>query len=148
MIVVLGIGFRAQDGGEAGAGVVTSRARMRIESIRWLSKPAQEAEVTVSDGSFTCEAYSMPCNASVGDVLLQPLHLFGVRIAMRIETGTIGIRKSSELGLGQQVVATVRSFGEGRLSVGGIELVLDDPLPGGIQDGDMVKLDCARIDLW
>jgi hypothetical protein len=145
---MLGVGFGAEDGGEAGAGRVTSGNRMRIESIRWLSKPTKEAEVKVSDGSFTCEAYSMPCDASVGDDLLEPLHVFEVRNAMRIETGTIGIRKSRERGLEQHVVARVKRFREGRLSVGGIELVLDDPLPGGIQDGDVVELDCARIDLW
>ena len=121
---------------------------MRIESINWLSKSADGAEVVVSDGLFKCEAYSQPCDASIGDVLVQPLHIFGIRNAILNEGGILGFRKVDATGLAQLVVAKVTNFREGCLSVGAIELIADDPLPGGIQDGDLVELECARIDMW
>ncbi len=121
---------------------------MRIESIKWLSKAADEAEVVVSDGLFKCQAYAQPCGASIGDVLVQPLHIFGIRNAILNVGGSLGFRKVDTTGLAQRVVAKVTDFREGHLAVGAIELVADDPLPGGIQDGDLVELECARIDMW
>lgn len=121
---------------------------MRIESIHWLSKSADEAEIIVSDGFFKCEAYSQPCAVSVGDILTQPLHIFGVRNAMLNEGENLGFRKIDVARLAQRIVAKVTNFREGHLSVGGIELIADDPLPGGIQDGDLIELECDRVDMW
>ena len=121
---------------------------MHVEDIHWLSKSAEEAEVIISDGSFRCEAYSQPCNASVGETLRQPLHVFGIRNAMLKEGGALGFWKIDAVGLAQRVVAKVTNFREGLLSVGGIDLIADDPLPGGIQDGDFIEIECARVDMW
>jgi hypothetical protein len=121
---------------------------MWIENIHWLSKAADEAEVIISDGLFRCEAYSQPCTAEIGDTLLQPLHVFGIKNAMRAESGDFGFRKLRSDGLAQRIVAKVANFRYGRLAVGNIELIADDPLPGGIQDGDLIELECARVDMW
>ena len=121
---------------------------MRVESIRWLSASADEAEVLVSDGQFRCEAYSQPCSASVGDLISEPLHLFGVRSAVLNAAGIERIEKITPDGLAHRLTARVECLQEGRLSVGAIELMAEDRLPGGIQDGDLVDIECARVDLW
>lgn len=121
---------------------------VKIEDIRWLSKEADEAEVLVSDGSYRCEAYSQPCNVKVGDALEDRLHLFGIRDAMLTETTELGVHKLDSAGLAQRVVARVSDAHEGYLTVGAIQFAADDPLPGGIRQGDIITLECARIDLW
>lgn len=121
---------------------------MRIESIRWLSRSADEAEIVVSDGCSRCEVYAQPCTASVGEEIDQPLHVFGVRNAMLTGALHAAIQKVDAGGLAQRIVAKVENWKEGHLSVGNIQLIADDPLPGGVQNGDFVELECARIDYW
>jgi len=121
---------------------------MKIEDIRWLSKEADEAEVLVSDGRYKCEAYSQPCNVKVGDLLDDRLHLFGIRDAMLTEASELEIRKLDPDGLAQRVVARVSDAQEGYLTVGALHFAADDLLPGGIGEGDIITLECARIDLW
>jgi hypothetical protein len=121
---------------------------MRIEDIVWLSKEADEAEVLVTDGQYSCKAYSQPCNVKVGDYLGERLHLFGVRDARLSEISEPGIHRLASNGLAQRLVAKVSDVKLGYLTVGKIHFAADDPLPGGIAEGDMISLDCARIDLW
>ena len=121
---------------------------MKIEDIRWLSKEADEAEVLVSDGSYRCEAYSQPCTVKVGDSLDDRLHLFGIRNAVLTETSELGIHKLDSAGLAQRVVARASDAQQGYLTVGDIQFAADIPLPGGIREGDIITLECARIDLW
>lgn len=121
---------------------------MKVEDIRWLSKEADEAEVLVSDGSYKCEAYSQPCNVTVGDSLHDRLHLFGIRGAMLIATSDLGVHKLDSAGLAQRVIARVSDAREGYLTIGAIQFATDDPLPGGIREGDIITLECARVDLW
>ena len=121
---------------------------MKVEDIRWLSQSAEEAEVIVTDGLFFCVAYSQPCTASIGDDVSQPLYIFGMRKAVLIEGRDVGSRKLEGLGFAQNLIVTVVNLREGLLSIGGIELVAGDQLPGGIQDGDIIEIECARVDLW
>ncbi|WP_435269767.1 hypothetical protein [Shinella sp. BE166] len=121
---------------------------MKVESIRWLSRSADEAEVIVSDGRYRCEAYSYLCKVKVGDSLDDRLHLFGIHYAMLAEPTELAIRKIAAEGLTQQVVGRVTDAQKGYLAVGDIHFIADDPLPGGIDVGDIIALECARIDLW
>lgn len=121
---------------------------MRIEDICWLSKEADEAEVLVTDGQYSCKAYSQPCNVKVGDSLDARLHLFGVRDAMVTETIELGIHRLASKDLAQRLVAKVSDAQLGYLTVGEIHFAADDSLPGGIAEGDIISLECARIDLW
>ncbi|MFY7759882.1 hypothetical protein [Aquidulcibacter sp.] len=121
---------------------------MKIEGVHWLSQSAEEAEVIVTDGVFHCMAYSQPCSASAGDDVLEPLYVFGIRKAILIEGREVGSRRIQGPGFAQNLVVKVMSCRLGLLSIGGIELVAGDPLPGGLEDGDIIEIDCARVDLW
>lgn len=121
---------------------------MKIQKISWLSEAASEAEVDVTDGHLVCRAFSQPFDGRVGDSISDPLHLFGVRGAMRSDLSEVGFTKLSEEGLSYKVVATMVDPIAQLLMVGGIHLVADEDLPGGLKSGDLVELECARIDLW
>ena len=121
---------------------------MHIESVEWISKEAEEAEVVVSDGRFSCRAFSQPCSLLVGQVLQEPLHVFGAKKIMISTAGECGFELQVNGGLAQKIIAVLQDLQSRRLSVGGIELVLDDYVPGGIQTGDMIEFECARIDVW
>lgn len=50
--------------------------------------------------------------------------------------------------LAQKITAVLQDLQSKRLFVGDIKLVLDDYIPGGIQAGDTIEFECARIDVW
>lgn len=121
---------------------------MRVESIDWISKEAKEAEIVVSDGRFTCRAFAQPCSLLVGQVLEEPLHIFGAKNIMLSNAEEQSMEFQVEGQLAHRVTAVLQDLHSKRLVVGGIELILDDYVPGGIQVGDMIEFECARIDVW
>ncbi len=121
---------------------------MQVKSIKWLSVPAAEAEVEVTDGTFTCVAFSCPCEVQVGDAIREPLHIFGIKHPMLFNDVSPAISNLTSEGLGRRVIAELIDITEQILKVGGIILVVDECLPGGLQRGDFVEFECARIDLW
>jgi hypothetical protein len=121
---------------------------MRVENVSWLSKQGDAALVMVSDGQYLVEAYSQPCSVKAGDLLTDRLHLFGVRSAVLTERGTLGIHSIDSDGLAQCVIAKVENAPKGYLTMGGIRFVTDDPLPRDIENGDIITVECVRVDLW
>lgn len=121
---------------------------MKVESIHWISEAGQEAEVEVSGGGITCWALSQPCTASVGDVLDDPLHIFGATNIMIAPHSTPGVWSRENGSLGRRVIATYADNSRRLFIVGGITLALEDYLPVGIDVGANVQFECARIDLW
>jgi hypothetical protein len=122
---------------------------MIVKNINWISKAAEEAEVELSDGEFTCIAFSQPCNANIGDTINKPLHVFSIKNAMLCESDTtLGIWSNEGTGLSRKVIARVTDASEQLIAVGRINLVIEDYLPGGIRTGDLIEFICARIDLW
>lgn len=121
---------------------------MLVKNISWLSQVAKEAEVTITDGNFVCEVFSQPCNVNIGDELTKPLHVFDIKNMMLSRQLEIGIWKSSEKGLGRRVVAQLVDLSNQLLAVGGIILIVDEYLPGGLEEGNLIEFECARIDLW
>lgn len=121
---------------------------MRVGMLQWISGAAQEAEVEVVDGSHACWAFSQPCSARTGDVVTTPLHVLGLRHACLDAGAKVGIRKVTQAGLAQQVTARVSDLDKGLLAVGGLQLCVEDVLPGGVQTGDIISFECGRIDLW
>jgi hypothetical protein len=122
--------------------------KMQVKNIKWLSVPAAEAEVEITDGTFTCIAFSCPCEVQVDDQLFEPLHVFDIRNAMLVDQVAPGIWNLTENGLGRKVIAELSDVSDQLLKVGGIVLVVEDRLPGGLEQGNFIQFECARIDLW
>ena len=122
---------------------------MIVKNIKWISKAAEEAEVEISDGEFTCIAFSQPCDANIGDTINKPLHVFSIKNAIVCEGDTaLGIWSIEGTGLSRKVIAKVMDVSEQLIAVGRIDLIIEDYLPGGIRTGDLIVFNCARIDLW
>jgi hypothetical protein len=122
--------------------------KMQIKNVKWLSIPAAEAEVEITDGEFTCVAFSCPCEVDVNDKLYEPLHVFNIRNAMLVDNAAPGIWNLTDNGLGRKVIGELTDISKQLLKVGGIVLVVDEYLPGGLATGNLVEFECARIDLW
>lgn len=121
---------------------------MKVTNVYWLSKAASEAVVEISDGEVSCIAFSQPCEVCIGDDVAEPLHVFGITRVMLSDLAAVEIKKVADDGLRQKVVARLVDVSKQLLAAGEINLVVDEYLPGGLQDGDMVEFECARIDLW
>ena len=121
---------------------------MIIESIKWISSEAEEAEVEISDGQFKCVAFSQPCDAEVGQQITEPLHVFSIKNAMISDKSTLGIWSTSNGKLERKVVAKIVDITNQVIAVGDISMVIDDFLPSGLENGNIIEFECARIDLW
>jgi hypothetical protein len=122
--------------------------KMLVKSIKWLSVSAAEAEVEITDGVFTCIAFSCPCEVAVNDKISEPLHIFDIQKSMLVENTELGIWSQTDNGLERKVIAKLADVSKQILMVGNIMLVVDDYLPGGLEQGNLVEIECARIDLW
>lgn len=122
--------------------------KMHVNNIKWLSVPAAEAEVEITDGAFTCIAFSCPCVVTVDDKLSEPLHVFDIRNAVLSDNVAPGIWNLTDDGLGRKVIAEITNVSKQLLKVGGIVLVVEEYLPGGLEQGNLIEFECARIDLW
>lgn len=127
---------------------VTEDERMRVSNVQWLSLSAEEAEVEVTDGHYFCGAFCHPCRVKVGDEIKEPLHIFDIGNLMLSEKSQLGIWSTDERSLTRKVVGRIIDIVEQIVVVGGIRLVIDDPLPGVFQEGNIIEFECARIDLW
>lgn len=61
---------------------------------------------------------------------------------------TVGIWNLSETTPEQKVVAKIIDINTQVVAVGDIHMVVDDFLPGGLETGNIIEFECARIDLW
>ncbi|WP_223512842.1 hypothetical protein [Pseudomonas sp. GL-B-19] len=121
---------------------------MIIESIKWISSEAEEAEVEISDGHFKCVVFSQPCSAKVGQQLTEPLHVFSIKNAMISDKFLLGIWSTNNEKLERKVVAKIVDIKNQIIAVGDICMIIDDLLPGGLENGNVIEFKCARVDLW
>ncbi|MBK4738029.1 hypothetical protein [Noviherbaspirillum pedocola] len=119
-----------------------------MKSIHWISVEAKEAEVEIADGHYACLAFSQPCGVNVDDEVSMPLHVFDIKNAMLSKETELGVWKTSESGHGRRVVARLVDVERQLLAVGGIQLVVDKHLPGGLEAEKVIEFECARLDLW
>jgi hypothetical protein len=119
----------------------------RVVDFEWLSAPAREAIVRISDGEYSCYCFCCPCDVSVGHALEQPLLSLDEKGVMR--TGSDAeLRITSPDGrFRHELVAEVTDPSKGIVRVGAIWIALALPLPGDIASGDKLELVSTRLDL-
>jgi len=84
----------------------------------------------------------------VNEKCSEPLHVFGIRNTMLVDNAAPSIWNLTDEGLGRKVIAELIDVSKQLLKVGGIVLVVEEYLAGGLEQGNLVDFECARIDLW
>ncbi len=120
---------------------------MKVLSLNWISESSKEAELVISDDTHSLVVFCHPCSVTIGEEITGPLHIFMPSNIMLSEETEQKIEKGTPP-LGSFIIARMENSAKGLCSVGGIELEIEDYLPGGIQDGDIIEFNCARVDLW
>ncbi len=112
----------------------------------WLSERAGEAILFIGTQNVECAAFSHPCSIDSGSVLSEPLLAITVKDLVKAESGSdCQIARDGE-SLAHTVVAKVIDRDAGIVEVGPIKIDLDEPLPGDIEEGEMVSFRVNRID--
>lgn len=120
---------------------------MIIKRLEWLSESAQEAVLFVGDTLFECAAFAHPCSLNAGDILTEPLLAISVKgVIKEQEPIQLAIHRQGE-SFAHDVVAKVISSQDRIVSVGSIEIELDEPLPGDIALEDVIRFTCGRLDV-
>ena len=121
---------------------------MKIEKLIWISEAAQEAELAIIDGEFTCVAFSQPCHYSEGDVIDDSLHAFMSKNIMLSRNADVSLQRLNERALPHKCTAIVDNKLEALVRIGSIIIELDSSIPAGVEDGMLVDFECSRLDVW
>ena len=117
-----------------------------VISLEWLSKEAGEAALTIADRKISCLAFCHPCRLVVGDTLRQSLLALDVRGIERAGQDDEPSLTRTDSPWGHFGVARVHSRRANLVAVGRLMIELDQPLPGDLQEGDVIRFTCARLD--
>ncbi len=110
-----------------------------------MSEEIHEAIITISDGPFTCQAFSHPCHYKVGDVIEAPLISLDQKNLFRIEQAGLMIKQVGDT-FEHEIIAVVENFKARLVSVGNIKIELGGYFPGDIINGDHISFTTHRLD--
>lgn len=119
---------------------------MIVSKIDWISKEAQEAIVTVSDGRFELKCFSQPLTLTVGDKIEFPLLALNIKTVVRSVLDEPCVVMTGGQ-FSYRLTAKVESIQESLLTLGGITILAKDVLPGDICEGEFVDFTCDRLDI-
>ena len=119
---------------------------MIVNQVEWISKEAQEALLFVSDGEYECAAFSHPCHFDKDYILSEPLLAFNAKEIMLSQDTKVSITRKGDSFV-HNVVGMLSELNPVIISVGNIRIELDDVLPGGIEQNDIVQFSCGRLDV-
>lgn len=117
-----------------------------VVSLEWLSKEAGEAALTITDRKISCLAFCHPCRLVVGDALKQPLLALNVKGIERVGSDDEPSLTRTGGAWGHSGIAKVLNRRDNVVAVGQLTIELDQPLPGDIQEGAVIRFTCARLD--
>jgi hypothetical protein len=121
---------------------------MKIEKINWISREGQEAEVLVSDGDCVCAVFCQPCEYEEQALVAGPLHAFMTKHVMLSRRESISLKRIDTKLFAYECTAHVLDSLRALVSIGSLEIELDDRIPAGVNNGDLVDFECSRIDIW
>src|SRR5689334_6914449 len=98
-----------------------------VQATEWLSIPAAEALLDVSDGQYHVAAFCQPCSIREGQWVQEPLLALDCKEIYIAGSGN-PFAKRAEPGLGAQIGGTVTSVTGRLVAVGKIRITLDMPL--------------------
>lgn len=116
-----------------------------VSKLEWLSVPAAEAVLTVTDGTINIQAFSQPCRLREGDEVKEPLLAFDTQSVV-LTAGAPPSARLVEAPFRHECCGIIVDTGARLIRVGEIPITLDIPLPGDVSDGQVVCFTCARVD--
>jgi hypothetical protein len=120
----------------------------KICKISWLSEPALEAQVTVSDGQFEVICFSQPCNWSINQTLVDPIHCFEMKNVVMDFLNQFKVEKLCEP-FGYYLTVQLIDAKSSVATIGDILVQLEGgSLPGDIKEKDFISFYCQRLDLY
>jgi hypothetical protein len=117
---------------------------MVVKKIVWLSEIALGAMVTISDGSFECEAFGQPCNVIEGQVIIDPLLTEVSANIWVVYDEPLCLIKETRYFF-HEVVAELVDKSKHLVRIGQITLEVEGYFPGDSKNGDMVKFYADKI---
>ncbi len=118
---------------------------MYISKILEFSKDDREADVYVSDGTFTIMCYAYPVDIIYLGQEITTLFSLGCKNVVREDERTFRIKKLPQY-YAYSITAQVLSHQECSVQVGKISIRLDTTMPADISDGDFVSFSVVRFD--
>ncbi|NRG05569.1 hypothetical protein HRJ46_19945, partial [Vibrio coralliilyticus] len=110
---------------------------MIVYKIDWISREAKEATLLIGDGVYECFTFSHPCHFDLGYSLLDPLLALdakGIRLA---EVDKLSISRIGNT-FGHDVIGIVSETNPTIVRIGNIKIEIEEQLPMGIKQNDIV----------
>ena len=118
---------------------------MYISKIIEFSKDGCEADVYVSDGTFTIMCYAYPVDSVCLGQDVTAVFSYGCKDVVREDKRTFRIQKLPQY-YAYSVTAQVLSHQDSSVWIGKICIQLDTAMPADISDGDFVSFSVVRFD--
>ncbi len=120
---------------------------MKIVKIEWIYEDIKEAELTISDGWFSCVAFCHPCKYSENDTLSKPIHASDVEnLMLALDKGT-SITKKHGRPFVYKIQGQIIDLDNSVIAVGDIKIELCDKIPGWAKSGDYVEF-YGYLSIW
>jgi hypothetical protein len=118
---------------------------VKIIKVEWIDKEEREADVTISDGTFSVVCYSCPFKLQEGEIFENRLYCLDVENILKTSEPEVIINGSDFYEY------SVRGkLGDNRVvSIGELQVdVSDADIPGDICSGDMIEFSINRLDIY
>ncbi len=119
---------------------------MYISKILEFSKDDREADVYISDGTFSILCYAYPVDSVYLGQHITAVVSYGCENIVREDEHVFCIKKLSQY-YAYAITAQVLSHQESSVQIGKICMQLDATMPADITDGDFVSFSVVRLEV-
>ncbi len=118
---------------------------MTAKKIEWLNRDDDEAEVLASDGTWSCKVYSMPCQISKEGDEIKWLACLLCSEIVSADTCEFSLARLINKPYGYEIIGQISDAKEGLVAVGGLVFLVDQSIPGDLNEGDWVQFTVDRV---
>lgn len=119
---------------------------MKIVQIDWISREALEAEVTLTDGSFDVVCFAHPFIGKVGEIINQEISTLNSDQIYRMQDTEYLVEKLADP-FAYRLSGKVLNKKMPLVQIGDFKIILDNNLPGDLEEGQYVSFICDRLDI-
>ena len=119
-----------------------------VDKINWVDKDEREADVTITDGTYTLLCFSYPFNQNEKDIFENLIYCFNIKdIVKSFESYPAVIKKN---GFYEYTLRGKLEKREDKIvSIGELQIDISEAnIPNDINDGDYIEFVVGRLDLY